>query len=209
MGHIDLKKLFAGLQSQMTAQLSTDREFITHPGSKGDALENTWIEWLKNDLAEMRILSQNAFTVSFSDTKQFEFCEDGTVMVTRNDGTIFEMMTRTADGGIQKEHASRGLPDVSIDHVVPLENIFSQNKDQLKGLSELTSLFFEFKKNVGANIDPRAERKWVDDFFKQYRKHLDSDIMRAKIEKDLAILKLEYELMDTRENSIKGNGSNR
>ena len=98
---------------------------------------------------------------------------------------------------------------MSIDHVVPLENIFSQNKDQLKGLSELTSLFFEFKKNVGANIDPRAERKWVDDFFKQYRKHLDSDIMRAKIEKDLAILKLEYELMDTRENSIKGNGSNR
>lgn len=50
MGHIDLKKLFAGLQSQMTAQLSTDREFITHPGSKGDALENTWIEWLKKYL---------------------------------------------------------------------------------------------------------------------------------------------------------------
>ena len=44
MGHIELKNLFAGLQRQMTAQLSTDREFITHPGSKGDALENTWIE---------------------------------------------------------------------------------------------------------------------------------------------------------------------
>lgn len=34
----------------MTAQLSTDREFIIHPGSKGDALENTWIEWLRKYL---------------------------------------------------------------------------------------------------------------------------------------------------------------
>lgn len=50
MGHIELKKLFEGLQQQMTAQLSTDREFITHPGSKGDALENTWIEWLRKYL---------------------------------------------------------------------------------------------------------------------------------------------------------------
>ena len=50
MGKVDLKKLFAGLQNQMTAQLSTDREFITHPGSKGDALENTWIEWLRKYL---------------------------------------------------------------------------------------------------------------------------------------------------------------
>lgn len=50
MGNIDLKKLFRGLQKQMTAQLSTDREFINHPGSKGDALENTWIEWLRKYL---------------------------------------------------------------------------------------------------------------------------------------------------------------
>lgn len=50
MGHIELKNLFAGLQRQMTAQLSTDREFITHSGSKGDALENTWIEWLRKYL---------------------------------------------------------------------------------------------------------------------------------------------------------------
>lgn len=50
MSKIDLKKLFEGLQGQMTAQLSTDREFITHPGSKGDALENAWIEWLRKYL---------------------------------------------------------------------------------------------------------------------------------------------------------------
>lgn len=46
-GKIILKDLFSGLQNQMSAQLSTNREFILHPGSKGDSLEDTWIEWLR------------------------------------------------------------------------------------------------------------------------------------------------------------------
>jgi hypothetical protein len=47
---IDIKMLFGGLQNQMVAQLNTNRKFITHPGSKGDSLENAWIEWLRNYL---------------------------------------------------------------------------------------------------------------------------------------------------------------
>ena len=47
---INLKELFTGLQSQMTATLNTNRSFITHSGSKGDALENAWIEWLQDYL---------------------------------------------------------------------------------------------------------------------------------------------------------------
>jgi hypothetical protein len=50
MNNIDLKQLFNGLQKQMSAQLNTSREFIDHPGSKGDALENAWIEWLRKYL---------------------------------------------------------------------------------------------------------------------------------------------------------------
>ncbi|WCG02528.1 DUF6602 domain-containing protein [Porphyromonas gingivalis] len=50
MNKIDLKKLFSSLQKQMEQALATDRTFILHPGSKGDALENTWIEWLRNYL---------------------------------------------------------------------------------------------------------------------------------------------------------------
>lgn len=42
--------LFSGLQNQMIAQLNTNREYITHSGSKGDALENAWIEWLRRYL---------------------------------------------------------------------------------------------------------------------------------------------------------------
>tara|TARA_R110002049_G_C9172462_1_gene562051 strand:+ start:3528 stop:4358 length:831 start_codon:yes stop_codon:yes gene_type:complete len=48
--NIPLKELFTGLQNQMTAQLNTNREFITHSGAKGDALENAWIDWLRKYL---------------------------------------------------------------------------------------------------------------------------------------------------------------
>ena len=39
MSHVDLSALFRGMQGQMQSQLNTNREFIYHPGSKGDALE--------------------------------------------------------------------------------------------------------------------------------------------------------------------------
>ena len=47
---IELKSLFASMQQQMAAQLSTNRDNIIHSTSKGDALENAWIEWLKKYL---------------------------------------------------------------------------------------------------------------------------------------------------------------
>lgn len=47
---IELPLLFRGLQEQMLSQLNTNRKFISHPGSKGDALENAWIEWLNKYL---------------------------------------------------------------------------------------------------------------------------------------------------------------
>lgn len=52
MSKINLKKLFSGLQAQMAAQLSTNRDFILHPTSKGDSLEDTWIEWLRKYLPD-------------------------------------------------------------------------------------------------------------------------------------------------------------
>lgn len=47
---INISDLFLGLQDQMKVQLNTNREIIKHPVSKGDALENVWIEWLKKYL---------------------------------------------------------------------------------------------------------------------------------------------------------------
>ena len=45
---ISIQTLFEGLQKQMEAQLNTNRENILHPSSKGDSLENVWIEWLRS-----------------------------------------------------------------------------------------------------------------------------------------------------------------
>lgn len=50
MNKVDLNQLFSGLQKQMSAQLNTNRAFINHPVSIGDALENAWIDWLRKYL---------------------------------------------------------------------------------------------------------------------------------------------------------------
>lgn len=47
---VNIAELFNGLQNQMVAQLNTNREFILHSVSKGDSLENVWIEWLRKYL---------------------------------------------------------------------------------------------------------------------------------------------------------------
>lgn len=47
---INLKNLFKGLQSQMVAQMKTNRESIKHSGSKGDSFEDIWITWLRKYL---------------------------------------------------------------------------------------------------------------------------------------------------------------
>ena len=47
---IELRTLFLGLQSQMIAQLSTNRLNIIHPGTKGDASELKWLQMLQGYL---------------------------------------------------------------------------------------------------------------------------------------------------------------
>ncbi len=47
---IDLKQLFLSLQKQMIAKLTTNRENILHPGTKGDASEIDWIKMLRDYL---------------------------------------------------------------------------------------------------------------------------------------------------------------
>jgi len=47
---IELHSLFLGLQKQMVAELTTNRENILHPGAKGDASELCWIKMLNTYL---------------------------------------------------------------------------------------------------------------------------------------------------------------
>lgn len=59
---IKLKDLFSGLQKQIEARFSTNREFIKHSGSKGDSLENVWIDWLSEYLPN-RYCVDKAFVI--------------------------------------------------------------------------------------------------------------------------------------------------
>lgn len=59
---IKLKDLFSGLQKQIVARFSTNREFIKHSGSKGDSLENVWIQWLREYLPN-RYCIDKAFVI--------------------------------------------------------------------------------------------------------------------------------------------------
>lgn len=47
MGKVDLKRIFLDLQNQMAERLSTNKNAILHPGTKGDASEINWIKWLQ------------------------------------------------------------------------------------------------------------------------------------------------------------------
>tara|TARA_A100000171_G_C2140487_1_gene155320 strand:- start:2783 stop:3610 length:828 start_codon:yes stop_codon:yes gene_type:complete len=47
---VDLKGLFNGLQNQMISQMRTNREFVEHSTTKGDAFEDIWIKWLRTYL---------------------------------------------------------------------------------------------------------------------------------------------------------------
>lgn len=50
MKSYNLRDLFIHLQNQMAGKLSTDREVILHPGTKGDASELNWVNWLRKYL---------------------------------------------------------------------------------------------------------------------------------------------------------------
>jgi hypothetical protein len=64
---IDLRRLFLGLQKQMIATLTTHRENILHPGSKGDASEFRWVKIFKRYLPK-RYQVAKAFAVDSNGT---------------------------------------------------------------------------------------------------------------------------------------------
>ena len=49
---IDLRNLYISLQEQMQISLNLNRSFIEHPGSKGDATEQHWIDFLRTYLPD-------------------------------------------------------------------------------------------------------------------------------------------------------------
>ena len=180
-----------------------------------NAHPNEWIKWLKNGIENMHMLKDDTGNYeSVSNVKKLVIFSDGTVVVVQKDNSKFELMTRTAvkrngrleKGPIMKEKVKCGLRDISIDHIKPLENAIRENSASLMGLKKLMEIFKKFKNTYGVN--PREERKWATDLFKQYQEEFSTGEIRKLIINDLEKLNLEYELMDTCENSKKGKNQN-
>jgi hypothetical protein len=62
LNKIDLHKIFLGLQRQMIATLSAEREIIRHPTTKGTATELHWLRML-GDYLPKRYCADNAFVL--------------------------------------------------------------------------------------------------------------------------------------------------
>lgn len=210
--HSELKRAFIGrLKTQSRYYPVFDLLFPTRLLTKifRNSRGNKWKNWMEEDLMNMQILTSGRSSVKFSEVRQFRFLSDGMVLVATKEGLEFEMMTHTPDRSrIVKEEARQGLRDVSIDHIVPLEVVLRQKRDELEGLRCLTDLFWEYCKKIGRDLNPRSEREWANDFYRQLCVCGHVDNIRELIARDLEKLDLKYELMDTRYNTIRGNGIN-
>lgn len=85
-----MKELFLGMQQEMLYKLNTIRKHVTHPGTKGNATELNWIDWLRTYLPNRYCVDQ-AFIVDYTGNRSdqidlviydnqyspFVFCQDG------------------------------------------------------------------------------------------------------------------------------------
>lgn len=67
MNQIEIKDLFLSFQDEMKHSLRISRRHINHPGSKGDASENEWLEWLEKYLPK-RYKVDKAFVIDHEGT---------------------------------------------------------------------------------------------------------------------------------------------
>ena len=65
MSSVNLRDIFLGLQQQMIARLSTERQVLQHPGAKGTATELHWLEML-NGYLPRRYCADKAFVLDAS-----------------------------------------------------------------------------------------------------------------------------------------------
>ena len=192
--------------------------------------ENAWERWLNEGIENIQILRSETVCVRLSQVSQIDIYGNCRVSIILKDGTAFDMMTRTDDGPIVKEHQfckEKGRQrldwcDITIDHVIPLENVLRAKVEQLEGLRWLSELFLTFNNDKhNGNLKGKDEHTWIKSFYEDYQNKLNSEEMRKLLSADLEIIKkyevkmgdkvrtYGYELMDRSANSKKGKKGNR
>ena len=181
----------------------------------GRGRNSVWSRWLRDGIENIHVLCSEAGEwIPFSDVMRIEIYNDCRMIVTRKDGATFDLQTRTHDCRIKTEQVvlcdcgetAPNWSDISIDHVRPLENVLREHIDQMPGIRLLSQKFAEFTAARKGTLDGRKDY-WVNDLYEYYREELDTDDLRNLLADDLwKIYEYGggYELMDSRENSIKG-----
>jgi hypothetical protein len=131
MSKIILKELFKGLQTQMVSQLIANRKFITHSGSKGDALENVWIEWLRNYLPN-------------------RYCVDKAIVIDSNGDTSHQI-----DVVIYDQHFTPFVFNQNGFKYIPAEGVYAvfEVKPVLKGTVDISGESYNFIEYAGQKIE--------------------------------------------------------
>ena len=141
----------------------------------------------------------------FSNVRELNFDGRGGVVVHKNDGSEFVLYTKSyaADDSVIRKKMNAYTSDIlSIDHTTPMENIIRRRRNELTALKTITEYFGEF--NSDQRLNAKEDRKWKDSFLAQYPQ-LDTDEFRNQLFADLNLIHVEYEIMDKRENSRRGN----
>lgn len=167
--------------------------------------DNRFKEMIDRDLANMAFLGEGETNCIFSNVCELNFDGRGGVVVHKNDGSEFVLYTKSyaADDSVIRKKMNAYTSDIlSIDHTTPMENIVRRRRNELTALKTITEYFGEF--NSDQRLNAKEDRKWKDSFLAQYPQ-LDTDEFRNQLFADLNLIHVEYEIMDKRENSRRGN----
>ncbi len=127
----NIGKLFYGLQKQMLAQLNVNREFIPHSTSKGDSLEDVWIQWLRNYLPN-------------------RYCVDKAIIID-SVGNFSEQI----DLVIYDQHFTPFIFTQNGIHFIPAEGVYAvfEVKPDLKGNVKVKNKSYSYIQYAGKKIE--------------------------------------------------------
>lgn len=166
-----------------------------------DSRDNRFRNLIDEDIARIKFSGEGETSCSFNEVSKVKFDGEGNVTVVKNNGQEFELFTRMRRGNYEKMNALTANI-LSIDHVTPMENKMRIHKDELNALKRITECFNEF--NYDGRLDPRRDSEWKDSLLAAYPE-LYAEELRNQILADLNLIRVDYEIMDKRENSSRGN----
>lgn len=163
--------------------------------------DNRFRNLIDEDIARIKFSGEGETSCLFNEVSKVKFDGEGNVTVEKNNGQEFELFTRTRRAHYERMNALTA-DILSIDHITPMENIVRIHRDELGALKRITECFNEF--NCDGRLVSNRDGKWKDSLLAAYSE-LCTEEFRNQLLADLYLIRVDYEIMDKRENSGRGN----